>query len=859
MTLEEEIADWAATRPAWQRDALRRLALGETLGTDDYRRIAAALVSNDDTEFIDLAVSDMPGSTTSKQRVRLAALRGVDHVNALVAEQDVTFALDGVTVIYGDNGSGKSGYARLVKRMVRSRHREEVLTDIFTDSSQDLPAAQVDLDVDGVAHSSAWPATGSGELRSVTFFDEACGDAYISHESEVTFRPAAIFVLDGLVEACDGVRAELDKLVAENTARTRRLPEVPPGTGAADLVASLSGRSTDEQIGAACGVPPDVDDQIQQLTDEELRLSATDPTRERSRLLALANKYDRVRRHFESLEVVYGSERLAELAGTRRRTADLRAAAQIAAATSFDSEPVPGVGTRTWRALWEAARTYSETEVDHEHDFPVVATGSRCVLCEQELSDEARSRFARFEAVVRDQTEREAADAERQLQVAEQAIASAVVEAPDVLVMLDDLTETDPDPVQACRTALSLYAAARQTLKESGAALIEQLPGVAQPEPPIELLTQRSAEAAATASSLDSALFSQQLKETAAKRADLAARRILHGVEGDLRAEAARRRDRAALDDIKRSTDTTGITRKATELTRAHVTSIIRDRFTRESDRLKLERVTIEDIGGQKGQLRHRPAFVGAVQHPSMDHVLSEGEQTALGLAGFFTEAHLDDSRSAVVLDDPVCSLDHIRRGRVARRLTELAKERQVIVFTHDLTFVVELRLAAIHESVPFTERTVERRGDGKPGVCVDGHPWKSKDTKARLGQLEAELARIKAGAVTSGAEDYERGTADWAGKLSETWERMISLEVVGRVSDLATLEVRPKMFRMLASITTDDDKEFQESYERCSRWARRHDKSPALNYVAPTTAEMEKELAGVRSWYDRIRKYANS
>jgi wobble nucleotide-excising tRNase len=33
--------------------------------------------------------------------------------------------------------------------------------------------------------------------------------------------------------------------------------------------------------------------------------------------------------------------------------------------------------------------------------------------------------------------------------------------------------------------------------------------------------------------------------------------------------------------------------------------------------------------------------------------VLSEGEQTALGLAGYFTEAHFDDSKSALVLDDP--------------------------------------------------------------------------------------------------------------------------------------------------------------------------------------------------------------
>lgn len=46
--------------------------------------------------------------------------------------------------------------------------------------------------------------------------------------------------------------------------------------------------------------------------------------------------------------------------------------------------------------------------------------------------------------------------------------------------------------------------------------------------------------------------------------------------------------------------------------------------------------------------------------------VPSEGEQTAFGLAGFFTEAVVDQSKSALIFDDPVTSLDHVRRDKVA-------------------------------------------------------------------------------------------------------------------------------------------------------------------------------------------------
>ncbi len=44
-----------------------------------------------------------------------------------------------------------------------------------------------------------------------------------------------------------------------------------------------------------------------------------------------------------------------------------------------------------------------------------------------------------------------------------------------------------------------------------------------------------------------------------------------------------------------------------------------------------------------------------------------------------------------IVFDDPVSSLDHWRRRNVAQRLTKEAKTRQVVVFTHDTSFLGQL------------------------------------------------------------------------------------------------------------------------------------------------------------------------
>jgi len=70
----------------------------------------------------------------------------------------------------------------------------------------------------------------------------------------------------------------------------------------------------------------------------------------------------------------------------------------------------------------------------------------------------------------------------------------------------------------------------------------------------------------------------------------------------DIVREVARLAERLKIEEARKQTDTSGITRKSTELARDHVTAVILDRFTRESHDLKLERVTLDHPGGRKGQ-----------------------------------------------------------------------------------------------------------------------------------------------------------------------------------------------------------------------------------------------------------------
>lgn len=148
------------------------------------------------------------------------------------------------------------------------------------------------------------------------------------------------------------------------------------------------------------------------------------------------------------------------------------------------------------------------------------------------------------------------------------------------------------------------------------------------------------------------------------------------------------------------------------------------------------------------------------------------------------------------------------------------------------------------------------RADERKPGTCGTMLPWKAKDVPARFDELRRHLAQIKRDSGTWEEKNYDDAVATWAGNLSETWERIFSQEIVGTVLAEGGLEVRPMMVRVLPRFSEEDQRQFEGSYGRVSQWAKRHDKSALVNYVAPDSSALEAELALVEAWFKRVKGY---
>ena len=860
LSIEDKIATWLNERPDWMRVLVDHILILGLVDNETLKSLATDLIQKKVTVSSQpLTATSLPVSSSTGSKVELLEIRDLVNINALTTDSSLTFGEEGLTVIYGDNGSGKSGFARLAKDVVAARHKQEILPNAFNSDSDTEQSAVIRYRVDGQDKTLSWPTGVAAELTQIHFYDEACGDDYLVSDTELAYRPSALKILDELIHATDNLRAILDEEHSKLNTSKYQIEGLQPLTESSKFLNSLSANTTSDEIEATTLLDDDAEDRLATLIQEEARLQSTNQAKEKKRLEDVAKNLEMLAAHFDKISSVLGIEPVRSLEKKIAHAQTLRQAADAASKVSFTDEPLEGIGTESWRALWEAAEEYSQQEAYHEHEFPFIQKGAVCPLCQQSLSEDTATRLNRFKTFVNDQTAKKAKDAESEASKSISYVNELDISTATTTNALTALEVELPELATSLKKALTTAEDAKTRL---GQRLRKETEEEALNLETVDTdnLRNQALEVRGRSEKIDAAAFAAQLKGASTRKYELADRIELAKHLDKIKDEVVRLQKVRDIGVLKNTIGTQATTVFSTGLARVHVNEVVNDRFARESEMLGLDRIKLADKGGDKGKLRHKPALLNStLQTKTVQDVLSEGEQTALGIAGLMTEVYLDASESALILDDPITSLDHGRREKVARRLAELGRNRQVVVFTHDLTFLGDLVKAAQESGVKLTERSIIKHRDNTPGHVLETHPWKAKDAKQRIGALREKLAKIKKESSTIEPEECDERVQLWAGFLSETLERIVRNDIVGAVVDRGTAEVKPRMVKLLAAITKEDNDEYLSIYSEVSKWAARHDKSEGVNFIAPSFDDMEAILARLDSWYKTVKTYSQN
>ena len=255
----QEIASWIEARPGWQQQALRWLLDAEQLADAQLDELLKmALQQGAAPEPVRQSELRMAGSAT--QTVALLAVDEVADVNALAVGQHLTFGQTGLTVNYGRNGAGKSGYARILKHACRARRpsREGILPNIDA-PTPGTPTARIKCSVNGTNQYVGWTQGQQTDeiLSAVSVFDSSTAPIHVDEVNEVAYTPYPLELLERLASASIALRERASAMkggVESQTPEVLKQPSTSPETSAGKLLASLSGQTAEEQVRSLAGL-----------------------------------------------------------------------------------------------------------------------------------------------------------------------------------------------------------------------------------------------------------------------------------------------------------------------------------------------------------------------------------------------------------------------------------------------------------------------------------------------------------------------------------------------------------------------------------------------------------------------------
>lgn len=845
MSVIEEIVSWAHSQPGWQRDALRRLVEKGTLTSEDDDELLGMLKTSRGIDGGDQApqpkpivADDIPHPACYDRNVVLTSMFQLTEVNALAPDQALEFLPTGITVVYGDNAAGKSGYSRVLKRACRARDRaESVLPNVFSSHSGTRCSASFLLEVDGREETLRWTddSPSPEALSSIAVFDSRCARLYVDNEDRIVYQPYGLDILPQLVNLCARLRSRLESEINTFAPIVSELRDLPSDTAA--------GRVANNPTIASVQSIPDFSEKdvarrdelkvlVAKLKAENSRVRIAELTRRQRRMAKVQAEALRIDEATNDKKVA----RLRVLCTERDVLKELREKSTSA----LSGEPLPGVGSDVWRRLYLAALEYSEEKAYPDVPFPNVTDGSVCVLCQQSLDPEARDRLARFSAFVSSKTETQMAEVEAGIgQELEALTRQSFDSSGGDPTALEELAELDATLASQVQT----HAKGSQARATALAAAVQDGSWDAVPPAPSSPAAHLEALAGRLATELKALEAAAEPAEAAALEKEL--------TELDARAALLRHRDnliaRLRLEECLKEVKTTGISRKQSELADTAVTDVLREALQREITNLGFTKLTFTIAtrtrdGQSYSQLELSEPMGRRVQ---LSGVLSEGEQTVVAIASFLAELHVGSHTCGVVFDDPVCSLDHLWRDRIAKRLAEEGRDRQVIVFTHDVAFVLALQRHALKVSTGFSAQSLHCDGD-RAGICEAGLPEIALSVKDRITYLKRLQALAKE--CSGDADLYRERMRDCYRVLRAAWERLVE-EVL-----LAGTVIRyghGVQTQLLAEVQVDD-----EDYERvfnamelCSERFEGHDRGADRGDAVCTPDEMLADIEELDSF----------
>lgn len=836
----EVLAAWANEQDEWVRAIVREVLSSLRALSDDHLDAAYALFRQEKglderTLPTEPALAVDVTEENAELPLTVTKLSEVTGVNALLPGSVIEPHV-GMTILFGENGTGKTGYSRVFKALAGSRTADTILGDIAVTEAV-AQTAKVDYTVGTDAKTLTWAGEkGLAPFTRMSIFDNPAVNFHVDDDLEYVYVPTVLSLFNHANTALKGVHDRIDETIRDlATGSTTLLSRFPRESTIYPLIETL-GASTDlAALDTRADRGTNVDQRVEILRRAVAALEAdtlATQISERQRTERALRQATTAAAALEALDVVKFNSLVTRRAELQQDYRNLRSELFAAADLAADPED-------TWDDFVRSGDAYrSRLESLSVHD------SGRCLYCRQQLSDPAKALVAKYSDYLTDKISSDIASVEESVRTDTAPILGIAI--PDVTAFVDEHVSQTGKPViyanvSAIHAAVDSVVSAIQAGGSIDDAAVAHLPTAkTELDASLSAVTTEIADLRTQADNR-----SEALREKKRDLAELTAAGELAKSWPTIQAQVERAKEADRLRVL--GGKFTALRRSVTELAKAASDQLINQNFellfAEECKALRAPDLRVEFVGRQ-GRA-HRRKTLGGRHKPSK--VLSEGEQKVLALADFLAEARLAGITAPVIFDDPVSSLDHRRINEVARRITSLADDNQVIVFTHDIFFAATLiSLFETSKRCTYFQITDD---DGKGKVTrASGPRWDS------LGNLRTNINKtIEAARAVDGEARVAlvREGYDWIRAWCEVFTET---ELLASVSQRYQPNIRMTTLRHIkAGALPAASEVVTRVFDDACRYISGHSQPLPTLGVAPTLPGLEahwKELQDARKAY---------
>lgn len=760
--------------------------------------------------------------------ITLYKIDDIRNVNAL-ADIGIEFAVApgaGLTIVYGRNGSGKSGFIRILKAIsaFRNKESEPVYKNCMTG---DKARTSAKIHIGDIEYLWTDGDTGTPFSRKIRVFDSKNAEMYVKGDlsngkTEILYSPDCFKLLDDLAEILGLIREKLDheRMALVNPYQILNQKLQSEGIKTIEINSVMENNDVMDMFFW------EDKKEIQWLQIKDL-IENKKSLQVQKRLLKTqleANKY-----LFQLIEKFLSIENIKELFMKTSEQKSLSAALQGLRKITENNNPLQGVCSDGWNDLWKSAVEFMKG------DFPKNEGIEICPLCMQEIADDAKERIEKFHKWINNDLKRKLDDVEDFLAQKRQLLKSikSKISIPENLAGAMEIDAAIRDDIAlffanalANFNLLSEKASSGdfQENEFMAVSIYKKLFG--------EENIDAEGKDECVISQLDNIIVQlgeQNTIEQLILYEKLKANRICCELYRDI--DVFKIFDKAieGYEKSSKACSTTTISKIKTTLNKLFLGDRFNELVEDERHFFNFPYKIAFSISSQSGKAMQSLAFDNAGNLlPSQ--FMSEGEAKIASLSCFLAEYKMSDAKIPLVFDDPVTSLDHNFQGLVVKRLIELAKETQIIVFTHHFVFSNELCREAEAASINPT-LTYLKFEKGISGVAHSGD-WEIKKVPTKIQFIREELSKLDDGEYNA--------IRSLGGKIREIWEQSIEDILFNGTITRLTREIKTQS---LEEVRIDDDiyPIVKSGMTKTSAWAN-HSQAAAVDSIV-TKADISSAL----------------